>query len=368
MALHADVLLHPDQDLYFASKIFCGLRGMEQRRELTFRIVKANPWHLDGLTLGMILRRDSEARKVAFDFRDRSDLFHRDSLEECDVYFKRGYYFPDVDQLSPELASKVHPFGLTYACRGNGITPLLLSTLFPDFALRSLEPLFGRPSRFRSTMAKLSKFLASPASSAFEMAPSEATEPVVLFQTRVWSPSETTDDYEDINESRTSLVRALRRAFGSRFWGGLVPTPYAQEKYPDLVTPFSSRRSEYIAMTRRARVAVYSRGLHFSNACKLPEYLASSKAIVSDCLRQELPEPLREGMHFLDYNTPEECVERCAELLRDETKVQEMREAAYDYYLKEVEPIRHLRNRIEQAFSLEPATVRKEHAVVATAA
>lgn len=46
-----------------------------------------------------------------------------------------------------------------------------------------------------------------------------------------------------LNDERVAMVRALKRAFGDRFAGGLVPTPFALATYPGEVTPHSSKYS-----------------------------------------------------------------------------------------------------------------------------
>ena len=162
---------------------------------------------------------------------------------------------------------------------------------------------------------------------------------MVLLQTRVWEQSDVSEeDVAEVNEGRATLVRSLRKAFGDRFLGGIVPTPYAKQNFPDVITPFSSRRSEYIAMSRSAPIAIYCRGLHHSTAFKLGEYLAGAKAIVIEPLGQELREPLKDGVNCLPFHSAEECVEHCGKLLNDKEAMAAMRRANQQYYRAQIEP------------------------------
>jgi hypothetical protein len=189
----------------------------------------------------------------------------------------------------------------------------------------------------------LRAYFGLPRPEAYERAASDVIKPVIIFQTRVWEEQDAVAEAAGgVNEGRLALVRALRSAFGERFRGGLVPTPYAVARYPDLVVRDQFRRSEYIAMSRQCLVGVYTRGLHYSNAFKLAEYLAASQCIVGERLRQQLPEPLVEGKNFLPFATIEECLAGCDRLLSAPGLAADMQAANHAYYRQEAEPAAHM--------------------------
>jgi hypothetical protein len=214
-----------------------------------------------------------------------------------------------------EYRTKVLPFGLNYACR----TPLSVLTAFNVFA-----PRFRLPCSWKN-------YLLSPSPRTFEVSPCQLTRPSILFQTRLWSRSELapSDSPEEINGTRVKLVRELKRAFGPRFRGGLVPSKEASY-YPDLITSVATRRWQYAASSRDATIGIYTRGLHGSNAFKLAEYLAGAKCIVGESLAHDLPLALEECHRRCE--TIEGIVAECDVLLSNDARLQDLRRASSHYY------------------------------------
>jgi hypothetical protein len=332
--------------------IYTALLRLQHRRSLRLSLVRRGLPLSDPLIVSLEVERDRTVRRVAIDLYDRSDVFNQEILQQCDVYFKRSYYPPDLRLIPETLRNRVLPFGLNYAVRGYSVTPRLLWAIGPNRPWRLLRQQLSRTSKDDDDLSSLKQFLRLPRARDYELAPDVPAEPVVLFQTRVWEAQDVyPDNLDEVNEGRVALVRALRRAFGDRFCGGLVPTAYARRHYPDALTIQKTQRGAYIAMSKKALIGVYSRGLHHSIAFKLPEYLASSKAIVADGFRNELPVPLRDGTHYLGFHDPAECVEQCRRLLTDFDRAAAMRRATHQYYREEVEPGAHLENCLRRALS-----------------
>jgi hypothetical protein len=343
--------LTPEQDLYHASKVYTGLCALHAQGRALVSFVTGRP-AAGPAVLRLDVTRDGTTRRVAIDLHDRGDTWADQLLEKCDVYFKRSLHPPDLASLPPGPRAKVLPFGLNFACRGHGVTARVLGALGPRYAWRVLRSSLGGTGRDREALGVLKQFCTLPHVAHYEMAPAVPVEPLVLFQTRVWEPGEVyPDDPAEVNEGRVALVRALRRAFGESFLGGLVPTAHARRHYPDAVSDQPSRRGRYVALSKRALVGVYSRGLHHSLAFKLPEYLASSKAIVADGFRNQLPTPLEDGTHYLGFRDPDQCVEQCARLLAEPQRAAAMRRANYRYYCEEVAPAAHVFKCLEQVLA-----------------
>ena len=140
-----------------------------------------------------------------------------------------------------------------------------------------------------------------------------------------------------------------------------MPTDFARRHYADVILERAFRRKEYIRMTQRCLVGIYTRGLHHSLAFKLPEYLAASMCIVSDPLRNELPQPLVAERHFLEFRTPEECAAQCERLLRDPDTARAMRCENRAYYRRWVAPPEHLLDCLERVFSARHEAVAAGH-------
>jgi hypothetical protein len=341
--------LSRDQNLYHASHLYTGLCGlMEQGRARVKFVVPRRAEKIyasDSLTVCLKVRSlgDERDHLLAIDLRDRSDVLTLPLLERCDVYLKRSYYEPDLSDVPGPLRRKIIPFGLNYGCRSASSTSRILSALIPNLA----ASLFHSPKRALGQLnprrSILYQYMTTALEADFEQRPEAEVLATVLFQTRVYEPDEIyPDDPVEVNDGRVRLVRALKKAFGERFEGGLVPTSYAKEHYPDAVSAQPTRQSQFISWGKRSLIGVYTRGLYHSLAFKLPEYLAAAKCIVSEPLKNSLPQPLVAGKHYLEFRAPEECVERCASLLEDATLARELRQQAWNYYQSEVKSGAHL--------------------------
>ncbi len=335
------------QDVYHASSVCVGLESLAARGliDLAYRKATSSEADIvaDPLTVGLIVRdpRSDAERLVGIDLHDQSDVYGPKILDRCDLYLKRSFYRPHLDSLPAEWASKIAPFGLNFASRTK---------------LSSLRMLWrtgmGKLLQGKSGVHSLRKYLILPKPDAFVQAPNAVLEPTVVFQTRVWEPHETAPgECDELNEQRVAVIRALREAFGDRFRGGLVPTPLARQRYPHEVSILPTRRPDYIAMSKRNLIGVYTHGLHHSTAFKFPEYMAASQCIVAESPRNGLPSPALAGTHYLPFDDPDECVAACQRLFFDHELATQMRRANHRYYQTEVEPAAHMRKVIERVLA-----------------
>jgi hypothetical protein len=323
-------------DLYHTSRVHTGLCALHARRAIHLQYVvptDATRWLAGDPVVVCLDVTTKSTRRAAIDLRDGPGISHP-IIDEVDVYLKRAFSRPELNDLPPCLAQKMHAFGLNYGCRSAASTLRVLRAVGWAIARE------GTPG-----IARMRQYLSTPPPSAFEQLPDAPVEAKVVFQTRLWSSGEVPEDeVEPLNEGRVAMVRALRRAFGDRFVGGLVPTALALERYPNEITPHPSRYAEYLALKKRFLVSIYTRGVEHSLAFKLGETLAASQCLVSVPLRYELPQPLREDENYLSFDTPDEAVDACQRLFDDRNLASTMRAANHAYYLREVEPARHLAN------------------------
>jgi hypothetical protein len=318
-------------DLFHGSRVITGLSQLSG----PFTVECAS-W----ITNRLSLQVETCGLRIGIELSDHSDVFDEELLARSDLYFKRSYYEPDLARIATGLRSKIMPLGLNYACRSHIV---LLRTL-GFFKIRPVSH------------HELYRTLVMPHYSVYEYAPDAPCEASILFQARLWSPADAPGD-ADVNQKRVELLRALRRAFGRRVVGGLVPSPLACEQYPDLLTTFPCRQPAYIRAAKKPLIGIYFRGLFHSVAFKLPEYLAASKCIVSESIRNRLPEPLVHGKHLLNFTSHDECLAHCDRLLSSPLLARQLRESAWEYYVQEVAPAAHMRNVIMRACTAASNTV-----------
>jgi hypothetical protein len=312
--------LHPHHDFYHGSLLISAVAA-SQSRHVTTRI-DIDPWRHP-----IVPMLDLDGVRYAIDLADSSSFFAEGMLERCDWYAKRSFLASDV----PAAArGKVIPFGLNYACRTRaGVAAMARLMATEPIAIGATRPWM---------------YTRQPRASEFEYPPSLEADPVIAFQTRIWSDAEVGghDSAEEVNGSRVALIVALRREFGGRFRGGLVPTALAKRRYPKAITNEPHRSSAYLHWSRRALVAVTTRGLQHSHPFKIGEYLAASSCIVTEPLRNQLPVPLVDGENIRVFHTVDECLGQCAFLLEHPGQASEMRAANWDYYSRYVRADRRL--------------------------
>ena len=318
------------------SKVFEGLSALGRQGRVRLRIASSHERSTPRVLLLDVRNRDGAERSIAIDIADDVQILDPASLERVHAYFKRSLCAET--RLSREQAPKVRPFGMNNPA------------IRPRTALSVLRARLGTGRNLRELGVDARQLFALPAPQSFERSPDEPAEPLVLFQTRLWEPRPTDPGAEAINAERVALVRTLRAAFGDRFLGGVIPTPFARAHFPDVITSLPFAMRAYPRLLRRPLVAVYSRGLLDSLAFKMSEYLAASRCIVAQPPKTTLPASLIAGRNFLPFETPDDCVARCEELLSRPDAAAAMRRSNWDYYQNSVEPSAHLGSILEQAF------------------
>jgi|SRR5271166_3689582 len=309
MKLH--VYIGSNVDLFAAGRTLAGLYAQPEIQVTLHRV----NWITNPTSLGL----EFEQLKLGIGLSDHSDLWDAPLLEWCDVYAKRNI---NAQHLNP-LSYKVIPFGLNWAChsRTSAITMLTAVAATP-------------PRVSRARLREVYRYLATPHWRAFEHPPDQPVDSTILFQARVWEPGEAPGD-EIVNDERINLLYELRRAFGARVLGGVVPTPFARQRYPNLITPLPCRQPQFIRWAKKPLIGIYFRGLFGSVAFKMAEYFAASKCIVSEPISNQLDEPIN---HLKTYKSADECISACDLFLSNPKQAQEARQASWNYYLRNVHP------------------------------
>jgi len=283
--------------------------------------VASTPWERSRDSLLRVVLNGETV--LCYDTHD-SDRLDEQALEEVDYYFKRGFL---AEHRRRHNGAKVFPLGLFYP-------------------VYSTSPDFSRARRvlaFASGFERLKRLIKSLVLQEqrnvrdFVPLPRLTQVPRVLFLARVWDPMEVEchqwrHDREQLNDMRVRCIRALRRELGTRFVGGLEPTEFAVKAYPDCIAENPQWCRHYLAFQRGFPIGVATTGLHGSIGCKFAEYVAQAKAIVSEPLRFEVPGDLAPDSHYLEFSSPEHCVEAAVCLIEDHSLRIEQMINNYRYY------------------------------------
>ena len=190
-----------------------------------------------------------------------------------------------------------------------------------------------------------------------QAAPNLRADPNVLFLVAAYDPyddpSRSQEKIEDrifINETRARCIRLLKDALGPRFTGGFSPSRYAAEQYPDLVVARdSTSQVQYLRTLRSFPICVATTGLHGSTGWKLAEYVAFSKAILSERLVYDVPGTFAPGRNYIEFTSPEECLNGAVRLIEDVALRQKLMQSNAAYYRDYLRPDALVRNALTTA-------------------
>jgi hypothetical protein len=304
-------------------------------------------------------------RRIGFDMRD-GPIIDRIALDETDVYFKRTYSNSELECLSADARAKVQPFGLNYACSTES---QLRSVAFAKQLLfrqptrserqarrlRSLRRFVGVPVKWLGVPAVEVSASSPLRYTEFEAGADSPAEKSVIFLTRLWCPSgratQVADRFRRLNEDRIEVIRTLRARLGDRFFGGVERNSVSEEQCPDCIIDNDTIKTTYVSQMKRHLIGIATAGLHGSIGWKLPEYIAASRCIVSQPLRQESC-GLVKGKNYLPFETADECANACERLLGDSTLARAMRRHNEEYYRTELEPPVMMLKRLRSAMTM----------------
>jgi hypothetical protein len=153
-------------------------------------------------------------------------------------------------------------------------------------------------------------------------------------------PRNAMNDPTIVNPMRAECVLRLREELGQQFFGGLQHSAYAKTHYAPalLADNADSDRARYFKLLRDFSICVATTGLHGSIGGKVAEYVAFSKAIVTEPLHYEVPGDFREGRNYLTFTSADECSSQVSRLMRDAELRRSMMQNNWDYFREFLRP------------------------------
>lgn len=299
--------------------------------------------HLDALL--------DENLRIHFDTHDAEEIPLRE-LEDCHVYFKRSYSPAVASSLPAALRRKVRPLGFNYRVLPDGMD------------LRAVRRALSLRGWSAETLATCKQavdinnwFGFQPRVQLLQAPPDPGAEPNVLFLVAAYDPyddparsPEKIQDRISINETRARCVRLLKKALGRRFTGGFSHSRFAAKQYPDLVVPpGTTSQAQYFRTLQSYPICIATTGLHGSIGWKLAEYVAFSKAIVSERLLFQVPGSFAPGKNYIEFNSPDECANAAVRLVEDAELRRELMLNNAAYYRDRLRPDALVRNALQTA-------------------
>ncbi len=302
------------------------LAGLHQlsRRGLRVRFRRLRPNDADVLPYNMLRIAADSGKRLIVDMNDgyanllsdpqRVVPFYNGLLDKCDLLYKRS--FDPAQNAKFSDPEKIRPTPPNFLVTVPGNPAHLPTPCDPRREqMKKLVRMLPISQYYNGHVREEKLFIPVRISSA----------PRILFMARLWDPAgdfpgqlteQMAQERHEINESRSACIRLLRQEFGDRFFGGVAATPFAVRAYSDVVlqTPSLSRKDAYLEFMKSFDIQIATMGLHGSTGWKFAEYLAASKAIVSERLCYESAGGLCEGTHYLAFNNPDSCVQAVQKL------------------------------------------------------
>jgi len=289
-----------------------------------------------------ILRAQINGANVIYDAKDGLNWtaggeseglsFFKTNYDEVDYYFKRSY----TPFLNGMIPGKIFPLGLNYS-----VSPDNFFSVFKQNEWKVLSPSI---KKMMISMLNLNE--TSIKSSEIESLPkiSISDYPPVIFFARLWEPDKGDDQaYKDelnsINQSRIENILKCRETFGDRFIGGLYDDRFTRRLVPELVvTGKITKKRNYLRLMKKASICIATTGLHKSIGWKMGEYVAASKAIITEPLNYTVPGDFSENKNYLNFSSSSELTEKIDYLLSNPDEIFNMMCNNYFYYHKYLKP------------------------------
>ncbi|MBV8389285.1 MAG: hypothetical protein JO080_05750 [Mucilaginibacter sp.] len=290
---------------------------------------------------------------IFYDTTDGERLL-TEALEVSDFYFKRSYR---PQAIPDQYKDVVFPLGLNYEVYTGMFDKLEFSRFFAN------SRNFKSPKELLKSVLRNIGLKYNPTINNMHRAPQRAHKPKVLFMARTWNPDNYTGGYpaenwevwkslcNNINKTRATVIRTLRKELGYQFYGGFSQNQYTADNYRDLLLSDegASAKKRYINRLSEYPICIATTGLYNSIGWKFGEYVAFSKAIVSEKLNHHVPGDFERGKNYSEFSTAEECVEEAFILFEDNAAREQMMENNYQYYNQYLAPDKMVWRTLEKA-------------------
>ena len=160
-----------------------------------------------------------------------------------------------------------------------------------------------------------------------------------------------------------SLAKA--KEYGDAFIGGLNDSALSRAWAPDLIMPAEyTERKRYLKLVHSCDICIGSMGLFESIGGKTGEYVAAAKAIVNERLHYTVTGNFTEGVHYLSFETVEQCLDAVQRLVEDSELRFAMKQANAVYYRNYLRPDMLVKNTLELIDSRIAEEQKKEFAEI----
>lgn len=262
-------------------------------------------------------------------------------LKDSDYYFKRSCN-KEMNKMTKHV-EKIFPLGLNYGIDSSANESIIQKKLKNTVKDKLCN--MAKDFKYNELLSRvLKKNYSYIKQQSVEYVPKFDLNPKILFVARLWDPDMVENEcmkceWEEINKMRITCVRRLKREFKNAFIGGIIEDLFSKRKCKELnISAQETRRDIFIRKMQSSDICVATTGLHKSIGWKFAEYVASSKAIVTEPLQCELPGSFCKENNYYEFTDPDECVESIYKLMKNHKIRLKMMQNNYYYYNNFVRP------------------------------
>lgn len=339
-------------------QFYAGLFLLEKQGRIKLNLIKTD--RRDTLTPVVKMTLNNK-HVVMYDAHDGLGWIkgsHEENLQHFKENIKADFYFKrSLDQQVLDNAPQgctVLPLGLNY-------------NIQPDANMLAYHDGFANKLRYLLKRNVLAKRLGKGFFYAkdFELKPEYIKHKKILFITRLWNPDEATSEVnrlqrQQINEMRVACIKACREKYQKQFTGGLIMDSYTAKHHPELGMPKSLiNKKNYLKAVKEHVICIATTGLHNSIGWKLAEYVAASRAIVSEPLHYDVPGKFDENKNYYSFETVPQLLQKIDLLLNNKHLIVQMMLANYEYYQNYLQPDKLVLNTLNHVSKLTYAAKEK---------
>lgn len=357
--IHCNIIFGNNTDPHL-SQIFAGYQMLQDQKILRYD-VSFNPQYInDNYIHNVLIEVNFNNRiRICYDLSDGYQSFldmekFDKILDSVDFYFKRSNNIEKNKILKNRNKIKTLGFNYPVSCKNNYFDKFF----FTSYNIQKIKKYINY-LRFEKGNHKELFY------QNFENKSNDQNQEdyKILFSVRLWDPEKLKlenikngfpnltsidashllekwrNDYNQVTLERINQVRILKDYFGENFVGGVSKSPYSTKIASDIIAPYEIvNKSNYMQLIKGNFICVANRGLHHSIPWKFGEYIAASRAIVTETLAYETTGNFQEGKNYLTFDTSEKLLEQTKYLIENPKIIHQLEKNNQDYYQEFLRP------------------------------
>ncbi|EPB8187119.1 TPA: hypothetical protein ACY4RU_001637 [Clostridium perfringens] len=152
----------------------------------------------------------------------------------------------------------------------------------------------------------------------FEWYPLTKENSKICFLTRLLDPYSCDVENENVKNERIKInnfiiecIRRCREEFGESFIGGIQKDNYSFKNYPEYIVDDKYKiKEEFLKIVKESDICIATTGLHGSTGWKFAEYVAASRAVVSERLNYDLPGNFSKDNNYLEFDDVDSLINK----------------------------------------------------------